>query len=109
MQLAIRKRSGKAQRGVTWFTLVLLVAVQVLASAHFHSPAGSQAAIQSSASAADLCPICLYNFHAPTTSSARPVCAGPLASVETQVLAAAVIPPAHFEFPLFGRAPPVII
>jgi hypothetical protein len=99
------------KRGVSWFALALLVVVQLLGAAHFHSPVGAKVAAQSSRSAVDpdLCPICLHHYHTPSVLAAAPAFAHPLAVLQVRDYAARSMVPLEFESPLFGRAPPALI
>jgi len=105
------KFRGARMRGVSWFALALLVAVQLLGAAHFHPPVAAKATAQSSSSAVepDLCPICLHHCHTPSALAATPAFGRPIAIVEPRIVAARSLIP--FEFPslLFGRAPPALI
>lgn len=97
-------------RGVSWIALALLVVVQLLGAAHFHSPAGAQITAQSSSSAVapDLCPICLHHCHAPSALAATLALGYPLAIVEARSNAARPLIPFEFCSLLFGRTPPAL-
>ncbi|MGC1678034.1 MAG: hypothetical protein WA740_10940 [Candidatus Binataceae bacterium] len=105
------KFHGTRMRGVSWFALALLVVVQLLGAAHFHSPAGPKATAQNSSSAAepDLCPICLHHCHTPSALATAPAFGHPLAIVEARVTTARPLVPFEFESRLFGRAPPALV
>ncbi|MHB8383719.1 MAG: hypothetical protein ACYDC3_15430 [Candidatus Binataceae bacterium] len=105
------KVRGAVMRGVSLFALALLVVVQLLGAAHFHSPVGAQTAARNSSSTAspDLCPICLHHCHTPSALAATPAFGPALAIVHARKRAPQAIVPLEFESLRFGRAPPLAL